>query len=112
MGAHFQETNGATDTTGALQNLHVPGYVGTNAQRLAYITSLLRQSEQWFETDTDDTYQWSGTAWQLLGGDGSVSNTPASSFTMTSSSLVVAGTYYLTGTVTVTLSDTSRLALI
>lgn len=47
--------------------LHVPGFLGTNAQRLAYDTASLLQSDQWFETDTLLTYQWDGEAWNTLG---------------------------------------------
>ena len=110
MATHAYFTNDPTLSTG--HQLHPPGFTGTNAQRVAYPTATLLSSEQWYETDTEDTYQWTGTVWQLLGGDGSTSNTPSSSFTMTNQSLVIGGTYTLGSGVTLTLSTNSRLTVI
>lgn len=65
MGQHSSYTNDPVLQIGL--QIHVPGFSGTNAQRMAYNTSFLSQSMQWYETDTALTYQWTGTAWQLLG---------------------------------------------
>jgi hypothetical protein len=54
------------DPLGTVLRNHAPGFVGTNAQRLAYKTTGLRTSKTWYETDTGLTYQWSGSAWGLI----------------------------------------------
>src|SRR5208337_1660608 len=62
-GIHATEINDPSDVN--LQNLHVPSYKGTRAQRLAYTVASLRVTETWGETDTGQTFQWNnvgGTA--------------------------------------------------
>ena len=63
MGLHPYEVN---DPSGVLvPYLHVPGFTGTSAQRITYGTSYtgyLKKSMTWFETDTNNTYQWLGTS--------------------------------------------------
>src|SRR5208283_2177930 len=54
------------DPLGTAIRNHAPGFVGPNAQRLAYNTTGLRTSKTWYETDTGLTYQWSGSAWGLI----------------------------------------------
>jgi hypothetical protein len=54
------------DPTGGFVRSHGPSIPGTNAQRLAYPTSILSVGRQWYETDTGYTYQWSGSAWGLV----------------------------------------------
>lgn len=66
MATHAYFTNDPTLSTG--HQLHPPGFTGTNAQRVAYPTATLLGSEQWYETDTGLTYQWTGTVWGLFGG--------------------------------------------
>ena len=68
MAFHDQYTNTPASATG--KQLHVPGYVGTSVQRIAETTMV--QSDQWYETDTGLTYQYSGTVWTLLGSGGVV----------------------------------------
>lgn len=68
MGQHSSYTNDPVLQIGL--QIHPPGWAATNAQRLAYTTSFLSPSVQWFETDTGLTYQWSGTAWQNIGTSG------------------------------------------
>lgn len=46
------------------KELHVPGYTGTSAQRVACVTMV--RSDFWFETDTNLLYQYNGTAWQSI----------------------------------------------
>lgn len=51
---------------GLNHGLHVPGFNGTHAQRVAYSTSYLLVSDQWFESDTLRSYQWTGSYWRQL----------------------------------------------
>ena len=56
------------DPVGSVVELHAPGFYGTNAQRLAFVTTGLTVSKLWFETDTNVCYQWNGTSWQTIAG--------------------------------------------
>ena len=83
MGLHPSITN---DPTGQLQPyLHIPGFTGTSAQRIAYSTSFssyLTYSDQWADTDTGKTWQWGTTSavgWQQISiGTSSMSVNPIS----------------------------------
>jgi hypothetical protein len=57
---------------GSCVELHAPGFVGTNVQRLAYPWTPAT-SKTWYETDTGLTYQWTGSSWIPFGA--SVANT-------------------------------------
>lgn len=67
------------DPLGSVVELHAPGFLGTNAQRLAFVTTGMTASKQWYETDTNLCYQWTGSAWQLIGvrSYGSLTGKPA-----------------------------------
>lgn len=84
MARHDLYVNTPGQSTG--KQLHVPGYIGTSTQRVAETT--MTQSDQWFETDTGLTYQYSGSVWTLLGSGGVVG-----------SGSVVSGPVFITSTV-------------
>lgn len=44
---------------------HHSGFMllGTNAERIAYTTTGLREGVQWIESDTGNTFTWNGTTW-------------------------------------------------
>lgn len=58
------------DPVGSVVELHAPGFYGTKAQRLAFVTTGLTVSKLWFETDTNVCYQWNGTSWQTIAASG------------------------------------------
>jgi hypothetical protein len=99
MAGHWNATNDPIVVTG--RQLHVPGFTGTSSQRVAYTTSNLQVSDQWFETDTGTTWQWNGLVWSLMGGGG-VGN----------SSLVVAVSYALSSLQTLILNQGIVLLII
>lgn len=84
MAFHDQYVNTPNSASG--KQLHVPGYTGTSVQRAAETTMV--QSDQWYETDTGLTYQYSGTVWTLFGSGGVVG-----------SGSVVSGPVFITSTV-------------
>lgn len=78
--------------------------VGTNAERLAYDTKLLKPTTHWYEEDTASEFEWTGTYWQniVLRGasnihDADVHNVPVNDYfhrhgvSTTLSASVVAG---------------------
>jgi hypothetical protein len=65
MAGHWVAQNDPVNAIG--RQLHVPGFVGTSAQRQAYGVGTLQTSDEWYETDTGMTWQWTGTAWGLWG---------------------------------------------
>lgn len=74
MGLHENIVN---DPTGQLNPyLHVPGFVGTSAQRIAYTSSYapyLTPSVTWYESDTTNTYQYTTSSWSQFGASGGAS---------------------------------------
>lgn len=76
------------DPLGKVVELHAPGFVGTNAQRLAFSTVGLTVSKFWFESDTGNLYQFSGTNWnQVLSVIGT--QTPGNILVINSSGIAV-----------------------
>jgi len=53
---------------------HHSGFMllGTNAERIAYTTTGLREGVQWVESDTNAVYVWNGSIWVGAGGGSSV----------------------------------------
>jgi len=47
-------------------------FLGTNAERIAYTTTGLREGVQWVESDTNAVYIWNGSIWVGAGGGSSV----------------------------------------
>ena len=82
MALHNATVNDPVST--ALHDLHVPCFVGTNAQRNAYATSALLTADLWYETDTLGTFQWNGTIWQQIFGTGTFPNRLLASFNLLS----------------------------
>lgn len=99
-------------TNSALHGLHVPGFQGTKAQRLAYSTAGLYLSDQWFETDTLQTYQWNGSYWNHLEFLGADTATFTKTFTSTKTNTpTFTNTPTNTATPTFTRSPTCNAAL-
>lgn len=66
---HQDITNDVLDTTKAY--LHVKGFVGTHAQRVAYPMAGLLKSITWYESDTLTDWQWNGASWDPVGSGAS-----------------------------------------
>lgn len=41
-------------------------YIGTNAERIAMVTTEVKAGSSFYTTDTKTVYIWDGTAWQAM----------------------------------------------